>query len=125
MTTLAGQEALIHMFFCNAKRVSTKLNIIHTDKQNSFVIHEAACQTPKERHLHAIQGICVPVRAPSQPSDENQIEHQKHVAYDLGPAEDDVQQEERTEHQSALPGVESHVVALLLENQEHYASSWW
>lgn len=102
------------MIFKN-KKESEKVRKVHKKKREYLirfrsvllVIQDGARQGPEERHLAAIQGLGVLVRAESQVGDQGEVDGEEQVGEEAGPGEDDVQDEEEGEEEAGLPCVES------------------
>lgn len=90
----------------------------------SLVIHEAAGQTSKERYFHAIQRFRIAKRTQRQIANEYHIAREEQPGDHLRPREDNMNQKYSTEEHGRLPGMETNVIALVLKQQQHYASSW-
>jgi hypothetical protein len=67
----------------------------------------------------------MPPSTDSQVCNQQHVKDKQHPAYDTCPAEDDVQQKQRTEHQRALPRMKANVVRLVLKQQQYHSTCGW
>lgn len=84
----------------------------------SFIIDERVGETAEERNFEMIKILHISVSVHSQEADQDQVNGKEEPGEKLRPCQDQVQNENGREQHARLPCMKSHIVTLVLQDEQ-------